>query len=307
MFFLFKSIGFIILFIIKSSYYTLLLLYKIFILLFKLIRFLFINKFLRVPTILFIFGLVFHLNFTIISTMYFVYLVHNAALYKGIYNNIYNNIKKFINEVKINSNIKDILKSLPSSDVVLSNISLENDERTLNIYHLAITPNGLYNIIPLSSFLDTNYSKEAANKLIYDIYNETEHIKNILVDIIEEDVPLTTLILSPESVIENTINIDNFKLIEENQLPFIINSSKNVNTTLDIDNIKELIIENKAWFLDKIWIKFIYFVDNNKKILSFFMLCPIIYCIYIIILTISYSAIIMFISDFSRFITELFK
>ena len=307
MFFLFKSIGFIILFIIKSSYYTLLLLYKIFILLFKLIRFLFINKFLRVPTILFILGLVFHLNFTIISTMYFVYLVHNAALYKGIYNNIYNNIKKFINEVKINSNIKDILKSLPSSDVVLSNISLENDERTLNIYHLAITPNGLYNIIPLSSFLDTNYSKEAANKLIYDIYNETEHIKNILVDIIEEDVPLTTLILSPESVIENTINIDNFKLIEENQLPFIINSSKNVNTTLDIDNIKELIIENKAWFLDKIWIKFIYFVDNNKKILSFFMLCPIIYCIYIIILTISYSAIIMFISDFSRFITELFK
>lgn len=307
MFFLFKSIGFIILFIIKSSYYTLLLLYKIFILLFKLIRFLFINKFLRVPTILFILGLVFHLNFTIISTMYFVYLVHNAALYKGIYNNIYNNIKKFINEVKINSNIKDILKSLPSSDVVLSNISLENDERTLNIYHLAITPNGLYNIIPLSSFLDTNYSKEAANKLIYDIYNETENIKNILVDIIEEDVPLTTLILSPESVIENTINIDNFKLIEENQLPFIINSSKNVNTTLDIDNIKELIIENKAWFLDKIWIKFIYFVDNNKKILSFFMLCPIIYCIYIIILTISYSAIIMFISDFSRFITELFK
>ncbi|MBM6861992.1 hypothetical protein H9X78_16320, partial [Clostridium saudiense] len=132
---------------------------------------------------------------------------------------------------KINSNIKDILKSLPSSDVVLSNISLENDERTLNIYHLAITPNGLYNIIPLSSFLDTNYSKEAANKLIYDIYNETENIKNILVDIIEEDVPLTTLILSPESVIENTINIDNFKLIEENQLPFIINSSKNVNTT----------------------------------------------------------------------------
>lgn len=307
LFFLFKSIGFIILFIIKSSYYTLLLLYKIFILLFKLIRFLFINKFLRVPTILFILGLVFHLNFTIISTMYFVYLVHNAALYKGIYNNIYNNIKKFINEVKINSNIKDILKSLPSSDVVLSNISLENDERTLNIYHLAITPNGLYNIIPLSSFLDTNYSKEAANKLIYDIYNETENIKNILVDIIEEDVPLTTLILSPESVIENTINIDNFKLIEENQLPFIINSSKNVNTTLDIDNIKELIIENKAWFLDKIWIKFIYFVDNNKKILSFFMLCPIIYCIYIIILTISYSAIIMFISDFSRFITELFK
>lgn len=307
LFFLFKSIGFIILFIIKSSYYTLLLLYKIFILLFKLIRFLFINKFLRVPTILFILGLVFHLNFTILSTMYFVYLVHNAALYKGIYNNIYNNIKKFINEVKINSNIKDILKSLPSSDVVLSNISLENDERTLNIYHLAITPNGLYNIIPLSSFLDTNYSKEAANKLIYDIYNETEHIKNILVDIIEEDVPLTTLILSPESVIENTINIDNFKLIEENQLPFIINSSKNVNTTLDIDNIKELIIENKAWFLDKIWIKFIYFVDNNKKILSFFMLCPIIYCIYIIILTISYSAIIMFISDFSRFITELFK
>ena len=307
MFFLFKSIGFIILFIIKSSYYTLLLLYKIFILLFKLIRFLFINKFLRVPTILFILGLVFHLNFTIISTIYFVYLVHNAALYKGIYNNIYNNIKKFINEVKINSNIKDILKSLPSSDVVLSNISLENDERTLNIYHLAITPNGLYNIIPLSSFLDTNYSKEAANKLIYDIYNETEHIKNILVDIIEEDVPLTTLILSPESVIENTINIDNFKLIEENQLPFIINSSKNVNTTLDIDNIKELIIENKAWFLDKIWIKFIYFVDNNKKILSFFMLCPIIYCIYMIILTISYSAIIMFISDFSRFITELFK
>lgn len=307
MFFLFKSIGFIILFIIKSSYYTLLLLYKIFILLFKLIRFLFINKFLRVPNILFILGLVFHLNFTIISTMYFVYLVHNAALYKGIYNNIYNNIKKFINEVKINSNIKDILKSLPSSDVVLSNISLENDERTLNIYHLAITPNGLYNIIPLSSFLDTNYSKEAANKLIYDIYNETENIKNILVDIIEEDVPLTTLILSPESVIENTINIDNFKLIEENQLPFIINSSKNVNTTLDIDNIKELIIENKAWFLDKIWIKFIYFVDNNKKILSFFMLCPIIYCIYIIILTISYSAIIMFISDFSRFITELFK
>ena len=307
MFFLFKSIGFIILFIIKSSYYTLLLLYKIFILLFKLIRFLFINKFLRVPTILFILGLVFHLNFTILSTMYFVYLVHNAALYKGIYNNIYNNIKKFINEVKINSNIKDILKSLPSSDVVLSNISLENDERTLNIYHLAITPNGLYNIIPLSSFLDTNYSKEAANKLIYDIYNETEHIKNILVDIIEEDVPLTTLILSPESVIENTINIDNFKLIEENQLPFIINSSKNVNTTLDIDNIKELIIENKAWFLDKIWIKFIYFVDNNKKILSFFMLCPIIYCIYMIILTISYSTIIMFISDFSRFITELFK
>lgn len=307
MFFLFKSIGFIILFIIKSSYYTLLLLYKIFILLFKVIRFLFINKFLRVPTILFILGLVFHLNFTILSTMYFVYLVHNAALYKGIYNNIYNNIKKFINEVKINSNIKDILKSLPSSDVVLSNISLENDERTLNIYHLAITPNGLYNIIPLSSFLDTNYSKEAANKLIYDIYNETENIKNILVDIIEEDVPLTTLILSPESVIENTINIDNFKLIEENQLPFIINSSKNINTTLDIDNIKELIIENKAWFLDKIWSKFIYFVDNNKKILSFFMLCPIIYCIYIIILTISYSAIIMFISDFSRFITELFK
>lgn len=307
MFFLFKSIGFIILFIIKSSYYTLLLLYKIFILLFKLIRFLFINKFLRVPTILFILGLVFHLNFTIISTIYFVYLVHNAALYKGIYNNIYNNIKKFINEIKINSNIKDILKSLPSSDVVLSNISLENDERTLNIYHLAITPNGLYNIIPLSSFLDTNYSKEAANKLIYDIYNETENIKNILVDIIEEDVPLTTLILSPESVIENTINIDNFKLIEENQLPFIINSSKNVNTTLDIDNIKELIIENKAWFLDKIWIKFIYFIDNNKKILSFFMLCPIIYCIYMIILTISYSAIIMFISDFSRFIAELFK
>lgn len=307
LFFLFKSIGFTILFILKSSYYTLLLMYKIFILLFKIIRFLFINKFLRVPTILFILGLLFHLNFSILSTMYFIYLVHNVALYKGIYNNIYNNIKKFIDEIKINSNIKDILKALPASDVVLNNISLENDERSLNIYHLAITPNGLYNIIPLSYFLDTNYSKETANSLIYDIYNETENIKNLLVDIIEEDVPLTTLILSPKSDIENTINIDTFKLIEENQLPFIINSSENVNTPLDIDTVKELIIENKAWFLDKVWIRFTYFIGNNRKILSFFMLCPIIYCIYMIILTIFYSAITMIISDFFRFLTEIFN
>ncbi|SCI77035.1 Uncharacterised protein [uncultured Clostridium sp.] len=305
MFFLFKSIGLIILFILKSSYYTLLLIYRIFILLFKIIRFLFTNKILRVPTILLILGLIFHINFSILSTMYFIYLVHNIALYKGIYNSICTNIKKFINEVKINSNIKDILKSLPASDIVLSNISLENDERTLNIYHLAITPNGLYNIIPLSSFLDTNYSKEDANSLIYDIYNETENIKNLLVDIIEEDVPLTTLILSPESDIENTINIDTFKLIEENQLPFIINSSENVNTPLDIDTVKELIIENKAWFLDKILMRFTYFIDNNKKILSFFMLCPIIYCIYMIILTILYSAITIVISDFFKFITEI--
>lgn len=305
LFFLFKSIGLIILFILKSSYYALLLIYRIFILLFKIIRFLFTNKILRVPTILLILGLIFHINFSILSTMYFIYLVHNIALYKGIYNSICTNIKKFINEVKINSNIKDILKSLPASDIVLSNISLENDERTLNIYHLAITPNGLYNIIPLSSFLDTNYSKEDANSLIYDIYNETENIKNLLVDIIEEDVPLTTLILSPESDIENTINIDTFKLIEENQLPFIINSSENVNTPLDIDTVKELIIENKAWFLDKILMRFTYFIDNNKKILSFFMLCPIIYCIYMIILTILYSAITIVISDFFKFITEI--
>lgn len=307
MFFLFKSIGFIVLFILKSFYYTLLLTYRIFILTFKIIRFLFTNKFLRVPTALFILGLVFRINFAILSTIYFLYLVHNAALYKGIYHSIYINIKKLINEVKTNSNIKDILKTLPDNDVVLSNISLENDERTLNIYHLAITPSGLFNIIPLSSFLDTNYSKEIANSLIYDIYNETENIKNLLVDIIEEDVPLTTLILSPESDIENTINIDTFKLIEENQLPFIINSSKNVNASLDIDTVKELIIENKAWFLDKVWMRFTYFVDNNRKILSFFMLCPIIYCIYMIILTIFYSTITIVISDFFRLITELLK
>ncbi len=305
MFFLFKSTSFIILLIIKSFYYTLLLIYKLSILILKFIRFLFVNKFLRIPTILFIIGILFSLNFSIISTMYFLYLMNNVALYKGIYHNIYNNIKRFLNEIKDNADIKDILKSLPSSDVVLNNISLENDERTLNIYHLVITPSGLYNIIPLSFFLDNNYSKEATNKIIYDIYNETENIKNILVDIIEEDVPLTTLILSPENDIENTINIDTFKLVEQNQLPFIINSNKNIDNSLDIDTVKELIIENKAWFLDNIWIRLTYFINNNKKILSFFLLCPIVYCIYMIILTIFYSVITMMIGDFIKFISNL--
>lgn len=305
LFFLLKSIGFIIILLTKSFFYILLFTYKAIIFAFKSIIFLFKNKFLRVPTILLILSIVFDLNFSILSSIYFIYLMHIVALHNGIYHNIHSNIMRFFKELKENNNIKDILKLLPSNNIVLSNLSLENDDRTLNIYHLAITPNGLYNIIPLSNFLDNNSSKDIANKLIYDIYNETENIKNLLVDIIEEDVPLTTLILSPENDFDNTINIDTFKLIQENQLLFMINSNKDNGNYLDIDTIKDLILDNKAWFLDKIWFKFVYFINNNRKILSFFMLCPIIYCIYMIILTIFYSGITIMIDDIIKFLSNI--
>ena len=307
MLFLFYFLRFIVLFIIKSSFYTLLILYKFTKFTVKFIKFLFKNKILRIPTALFVFGIIFNLNFSVLSTIYFLYLMHSAALYSGIYRNIYDNLLRFFSQIKGNSNIKDILKLLPSNNIILSNISLENDERTLNIYHLAITPNGLYNIIPLSNFLDKNTSKEVANKLIYDIYNQTENIKNLLVDIVEEDIPLTTLILSPEDYIDNNFNIDNFKLIQENQLLFMINSNKDTDIHLDINTIKDLIIENKAWFLDKVFFNFTYFLTNNKKIILFLMLCPIVYFIYILILNIFYSVILSLINDIIKLFYKIIK
>lgn len=297
MFVLFKSIHFIILFILKLFFYTLLIIYKFIIFLIKSILFLFTNKFLRIPTILFTIKILFNIKLSIISTIYFLYLMHNVALYNGIYHNIYNNIIQFFNKFKDNANIKNTLKSLSPNNVILSNISLDNNEKTFNLSHLAITSNGLYNIVSLSYFLGAKYSKENVNEVIYDIYNESENIKNLLMDIIDEDVPLTTLILSPENNIENTINIDTFKLIKQNQLLFVINSSNKLNKSLDIDNIKELIIENKAWLLDKVWSKFTYFFNNNKKIIYFFLLCPIAYYIYMLILTIFYRTITILINE----------
>lgn len=298
MFFLFRFVGFIILFVLKTLYYTLLYIYVIFILLIKSIRFLFSNKFLRLPTTLFIIGLLFSISFSILASIYFLYLMHNIALYKKIYNTIYLNINNFFNKLKYNSKIKNILKTLPPNNLVLSKLSIENDETTLNLHHLAITQGGLFNIIPLSFFLDNCNHKENKNTLIYDIFNETEKTKNLIIDIIQEDIPLTTLILSPKNDIENTINIDTFKIIEENQLPFIINSNKNVNDYLDIYNIKEILIENKIWFLDRIWLELVHFFKINKKILYFLLLSSILYYIYMFTLTLLYSTLTMIISDF---------
>lgn len=308
MFSLLKGIFSIILFIISSCFYCIVFIYKIIIFAFSFIKFILNNKKLRAPFIICVIGLLFKIKLPIIFTIYFLYLVNLFALSKGIYFIISNNIGSYLNNIKNNLSIKKLLKILPANNIVINNIFLENDEKTLNIYHLAITPNGLYNIVPLSSFLESyDNTNIDNNNVLYDIYNETESLKTTLSDIIEEDIPLTTIVLSSNASIPNVLETDTFKLAKEVELPYIINSTLKHTPPLDTNNIKELIFENKAWFLDILSIKFFNFIHKNKKVLLFFILCPLIYCLYMLILLLISNKLILVANNLSKLIIDFLK
>ena len=118
---------------------------------------------------------------------------------------------------------------------------------------------------------------------------------------------MTTIVLSSNASIPNVLETDTFKLAKEVELPYIINSTLKHTPPLDTNNIKELIFENKAWFLDILSIKFFNFIHKNKKVLLFFILCPLIYCLYMLILLLISNKLILVANNLSKLIIDFLK
>lgn len=290
---------------LKVSIYILILIYKIIAYIFRILRFLFTNKHTSVPSILLLISIIFKMSIQFISNIYFIYLVHCFALSKGLYKFIVKNINLSISNLKENLKTKKLLNLISSEKIVLSNFLLDDDEKTLNIHHLAITPSGLYNIVPLCSYSDSKNDFDNT-KAIYTIYNETETLKATFDNLLDLSVPLKTLVLIPDNININSIYNDSFEIIYNHQLPYIINSNTTIKSSIDINSIKDIIYENKAWLIDILVIKFINFLSKYKKIIILSIICPFIYFIYIFLVTYISNEIYILFSDLIKYIMNIF-
>ena len=109
--------------LIKLIFYTLFSLIKA---IFKIFVFIFKKPLLRFPFLLINIGYLLKINFNILATIYFIYLMHLSAIKFNIYNKIYADLNYIYNKIRNSYKVSNCLKSLKNDGIILNNIYLEN-------------------------------------------------------------------------------------------------------------------------------------------------------------------------------------
>ena len=279
---------------IKLIFYGLFLLINTII---KIFVFIFKKTYLRIPFLIISIGYLLHINFNILASIYFIYLMHISAIKFNIYNKIYLDLNYIYNKIHNSRKVASCLKSLENDGIILNNICLENDNDTsCSIDELVITTGGIFaiktlnfsynepnipKVLSLSSFNssdDTIINFEIINSLS----EECLKCYNILQDILSCDIPITNIIAIPQKncVIKEDSSLET-PIVIADDLPYYIKNRINKNINLSPLLIKEDLLENKTWFFDIFFSSFQTFLSHNKLVILFFSIFLAIYYIYI--------------------------
>lgn len=283
---LIKLIFYIIFFLIKA-------IIKIFVFIFKkpLLRFLFL---------IISIGCLLHINFNILATIYFIYLMHLSAIRFNIYNKTYTDLNYIYNKIRNSYKVSRCLKSLKNDGIILNNIYLENNnDDSCSIDELVITTGGIFVIKTLNypyddytecnipNILSLNNIKSKDDKiiditLINSISEDCFKCYNILQDILSCDIPITNIIAIPQEnyVVKEDHSLETL-IITAKDLPYYIKNKTNKTVNYSPLLIKENLLENKLWTFDIVISRLQSFLNHSKIIILFFTIFLAIYYIYI--------------------------
>lgn len=285
-FLIIKLISYMIFFLIKS-------IVKIFVFIFE-------KPFLRFPFLTFIIGYLLHINFNILATIYFIYLMHLSAIRFNIYNKIYTDLNCIYNKICNSYKVSSCLKPLKNDGIILNNIYLENNnDDSCSIDELVITNGGIFAIKTLNYpyddykkiedfnvlFLNSNKYKDDIIinlSLINSISEECFKCYNILQDILSCDIPITNIIAIPQEnyVVKEDCLLET-PIVTAKDLPYYIKNKINKNIKYSPLLIKENLLENKLLTFDIVISKLKNSLNNSKIIILFFTIFLTIYYIYI--------------------------
>lgn len=285
-----KLIGYAIFFLIKA-------IFEVFVFIFK-------TPSLRFPFLLISIGYILKINFNILATIYFIYLMNACATKFNIYNKIYSDLNYLYNKIRNSYKVSKYLKCLKNDSIILNNIYLENnDEEFCSIDELVITNGGIFAIktlnYPYNNYneLNTSITEYLNNikskkdiivdfKFINSISEECLKCYNILQDILSCDIPITNIIAIPQ---ENCVVEENASLktpiITAEDLPYYIKNKINRNADYSPLVIKENLLENKPWIFDILASWLYSFLNHTKTTILFFIIFLMIYYIYITFIT----------------------
>lgn len=283
--------------IIKLIFYILFFLLKSIL---KIFVFIFEKPFLRFTFLTFSIGYLLHINFNILSTIYFIYLMHLSAIRFKIYTKIYTNLNYIYNKICNSYKVSSCLKPLKNDGIILNNLYLESSNDDLcSIDELIITNSGIFAIKTLNYPYD-DYSKTEdfnvlslnGNKskddiiinlsLINSISEECFKCYNILQDILSCDIPITNIIAIPQEncVVKEGCSLET-PIVTAKDLPYYIKNKINKSAKYSPLLIKESLLENKLLTFDIVISKIKTFLNHNKIIILFFTIFLTIYYIYI--------------------------
>lgn len=264
---------------------------------FKIFAFILRVPFLRYLFLIFTIGYLLHINFNILATIYFIYLMHLSAIKFKIYNKIYLDLTYILDNIHNYYKISSCLKPLKNEGIILNNIYLENDDDdSCSIDELVITNGGIFaiktlnysyaktnieNIRSLNNFKSTDDAIVDSN-LISKISDESLKCFNILHDILSCDIPINNIIvlLQDNCVVKEDCNL-NTSIITAKDLPYYIKNKINKNINYSPLLIKESLLENKIWIFDILFSKIHSFLNHSKMTILFFSVFLLIYYIYI--------------------------
>lgn len=287
----------IIWFIIKITFFTLLFLIKSIV---RTFTFILKTSFLRFPFLLFTLGYFLHINFNLLATIYFIYLMHLCAIKFNIYKRLYIDLNYISDKLNNTYKVSHYLKSLKNESIILNNVYLESDSDTsCSIDELVITNGGIFAIKTLNysynEFLSEKYYANLTSNaikfnddtivdlnLVNKISDECFECYNILHSILSCDIPITNVIALPQEnyVIKEDKSITT-PIITAKDLPYFIRSNLNKDINYSPMTIKETLLENRTWIFDILISKFQTFFYHSKIIILFFSIFLIVYYIYI--------------------------
>lgn len=273
-------------FIITLIFQSILLLFKIvyYILksIIKLFVFLFTNNFCRFPTIIVLFGLLLSIKPLIIASIYFAYVVNYFAIKFNIYYAIKNNVFFLINKIINYSTIRSSIHTLCCDYCLLNNTILEGPDDDFKLYHLVITERCIYNVIPLSSITSDCYF----NSSTYNFYNhcstQISQLKELIHNLLPDTLPVSTLFITNKSDFSTISPTDLGEVITIDSLAEYIDNAPFKKHLFSPKEIKDMLLDNKLWLIDILFVLVFNFIKRNKKILLFIVLLPIFYLIYMI-------------------------
>ena len=283
--------------LIKLIFYTLFSLIKA---IFKIFVFIFKKPLLRFPFLLINIGYLLKINFNILATIYFIYLMHLSAIKFNIYNKIYADLNYIYNKIRNSYKVSNCLKSLKNDGIILNNIYLENnDDNSCSIDELVITNGGIFAIKTLNYpynnytefdnlvYLSLNGVKYKNDtiidfSLINSISEECLKCYNILQDILSCDIPITNIIAIPQEncVVEENSSLET-PIVTAKDLPYYIKNKINKTVNYSPLLIKESLLENKIWTFDIFISRLQSFLNHSKTTILFFIIFLGIYYIYI--------------------------
>lgn len=287
--------------IIKLIFYILFFLVKT---IFKMLIFIFKKPYLRFLFLLISIGYLLKINFNILATVYFIYLMHLSAIRFNIYNKVYADLNYLYNKMHNSYRVSSCLKSLKNDSIILNNIYLENTyDDSCSIDELVITNGGIFAIKTLNypyddytefnipKVLSLNNSKYKDDtivdfSLINSISEECLKCYNILQDILSCDIPITNIIAVPQ---ENCVVKEDYSLgtpiVTAKDLPYYIKNKINKTANYSPLLIKESLLENKIWTFDIFISKLQSFLKHSKIILLFLAVFLGIYYVYITLIS----------------------